>query len=209
MDPERRRRLVEISAAEFASAGYENASLNRIIDACGMSKSSFYYVLPSKTELFEFVVGEMVNVVAAAITIPNLDEFAGRDFWPRLEKFFADLVAASQIHPSFLTLGRMFYSESPSTEQGTVGDTMAAVRAWVEELLLVGRASGAVADDLPQELQASLAFRVIQVFDEWSVAHYDVISPDQVRALADAQFATIRRMLDPSPARTRRRASAR
>lgn len=96
MDAERRRRLVEVSAAEFASAGYENASLNRIIEACGMSKSSFYYVLSSKAQLFEFVVRELVDTVAGTITFPKPSEFAGHMFWPRLERFFAELVVASQ-----------------------------------------------------------------------------------------------------------------
>jgi AcrR family transcriptional regulator len=208
MDAERKRRLVEAAAAEFASAGYENASLNHIIDACGMSKSSFYYVLSSKAQLFEFVVSELVGTVASIITIPKPEEFAGRMFWPRLERFYAELVAASQTQESFLTLGRMFYSQSPSAEQGTVSETLTAVRTWVEALLRVGRASGAVSDDLPHALQASLALGVIQVFDEWTVAHYDEIPPAELGALADAQFATIRRMLEPWPARTRRRASA-
>jgi len=197
MDLDRRRRLVEVAAAEFAAEGYENASLNRIIDGCGMSKSSFYYVLNSKAELFEFAVRELFDIAAGIVSVPEPEEFAGRVFWPRLERFFADLVVASQTHEWFLTLGRMFYSQSPSTEQGTVSDTMAAVRAWVEELLLVGRASGAVRDDLPEALQVLLAFRVIAVFDEWTVAHYDEIPPAELGALADAQFATIRRLLEP------------
>ncbi|MFI5510822.1 TetR/AcrR family transcriptional regulator [Mycobacterium sp. NPDC051804] len=208
MDPERRRRLVEVSAVEFGSAGYENASLNHIVDACGMSKSSFYYVLPSKAHLFEFVVSELLDAVASTITIPKPEEFAGRAFWPRLERFFADLVVAAQTHESFLTLGRMFYSQSPPAEQGTVSETLTTVRTWVEELLLVGRASGSVYDDLPQALQVSLAFGVIAVFDEWTMTHYDEIPPTEVGALAAAQFATIRRMLEPSPAQTRRRPSA-
>ncbi len=188
---------MEAAAAEFASEGYENASLNRIIDGCGMSKSSFYYVLNSKAELFEFVVRELFDIAAETVSIPKPEEFAGRAFWSRLERFFADLVVASQTHEWFLTLGRMFYSQSPSTPQGTVSDTMAAVRAWVGELLLVGRASGAIRDDLPETLQLALAFRVIGVFDEWTVAHYDEIPPAEVGALADAQFATIRRLLEP------------
>ncbi len=197
MDLDRRRRLVEIAAAEFASEGYGNASLNRIIDGCGMSKSSFYYVLNSKADLFEFVVRELLDSAAGTISIPKPEEFAGCMFWPRLERFFADLVVASQTHEWFLTLGRMFYSQSPSTEQGTVSDTLAAVRAWVEELLLVGRASGAVRDDLPEALQVPLALGVIQVFDEWTVAHYDEIPPAEHGSLADAQFAAIRRLLEP------------
>lgn len=65
-----------------------------------------------------------------------------------------------------------------------------------------------MSDDLPQALQVSLTFGVIRVFDEWTIAHYDEIPPAEIGALANVQFATIRRMLEPSPARTRRRASA-
>jgi len=197
MNPDIRRRLIEVAAAEFAAEGYESASLNRIIDGCGMSKSSFYYVLNSKAELFEFVVRELIESASGVVSIPKPEEFAGRMFWTQLERFFTDLVVASQTHEWLLTLGRMFYSQSPSTEGGTVMDTMAAVRVWVEDLLLVGRTSGAVRDDLPEALQVSLAFGIIQVFDEWTVAHYDEIPSAELGALADAQFATIRRLLAP------------
>jgi hypothetical protein len=41
MAPDRWDRLLRAAAQEFAQAGYEHASLNRVIRACGMSKSSF------------------------------------------------------------------------------------------------------------------------------------------------------------------------
>lgn len=208
MAPERRRRLVDVAANEFASAGYENASLNRIIDRCGMSKSSFYYVLSSKAELFDFVVGELVESVAADISVPQPEEFRGNVFWQRLEEFFAQLVDASRQHENFLTLGRMFYTEAPSAAKAAVNDTLAAVHAWVADVLRVGRRCKAVRDDLPEGLQIALVFGVLQVFDEWTVAHYEKIPPAELSGLADAQFATIRRMLARGPAGTRRRASA-
>jgi AcrR family transcriptional regulator len=197
MPVDRRRRLVDAAAAEFASAGYENASLNRIIERCGMSKSSFYYVLSSKAELFDFVVQELMSVVVVDITIPKPEEFAGHTFWGGLEAFFADLVVASQRHDAFLALGRMFYSEAPANAKTTVSGALDAVGTWVEDVLRVGRRSGAVRDDLPAALQALLVFRILQVFDEWTVAHFDEIPTSDLGALTDAQFATIRRMLEP------------
>lgn len=208
MPPERRRRLVDVAAAEFAAAGYENASLNRIIERCHMSKSSFYYVLSSKAELFDFVVGELVDSVAANLTVPRPEQFSGHDFWRRLEEFFAGLVDASRQQEGFLRLGRMFYSEAPAPARAAVNDTLAAVHAWVARVLHIGRRCGAVRDDLPEALQIALVFRILQVFDEWTVAHYEEIPPAEVGGLADAQFATIRRMLERLPAETRRRASA-
>ena len=197
MPPDRRRRLVKVASAEFASQGYEHASLNRVIDKCGMSKSSFYYFLPSKAELFDFVVGELVDEVASNITIPDPDEFGGRGFWPRLEEFFSGLVRASQQQDAFLTLGRMFYSDAPDAAATSVSGTWASVRAWVEGVLRVGRQSAAVRDDLPEALQSSLVFGILQVFDQWTVQHYHDFAPADLRALADAQFATIRRILQP------------
>ena len=56
MAPDRWDRLLRAAADEFAQAGYEQASLNRIIRACGMSKSSFYHYVDSKEQLFERVL---------------------------------------------------------------------------------------------------------------------------------------------------------
>ena len=54
--PERHRLLFETAAREFAAHGFENASLNAIIRACGLSKSSFYHFFASKEALFDRVV---------------------------------------------------------------------------------------------------------------------------------------------------------
>jgi AcrR family transcriptional regulator len=197
MDAERRRLLVRIAADEFASAGYDDASLNRIIARSGMSKSSFYYVLPSKNELFDFVLRELTADVGGKIAVPDPDEFAGDEFWPRLTEFFAELVRASEREHAFLTLGRLFYRQAAQDAQGVVSGTLAAVRTWVENVLRVGRSCGAVRDDLPESLQCSLVFRILQVFDEWTIHHYDEFTPGQLGRLADAQFGTIRRLIQP------------
>ncbi|KUH91922.1 hypothetical protein AU186_05435 [Mycobacterium sp. GA-1999] len=186
-----------MAAAEFGSAGYEQASLNRIIERCGMSKSSFYYVLSSKAELYEFVVRELITDVAADIPVVAPEDFAGEQFWPRLERFFTDLVLFSQRQQKFLLLGRMFYLQAPDPARSAVSGALDAVRDWVQEVLRVGRRCGAVRTDLPEPLQAELIFRILQVFDEWTLAHYDDFPVSALQELADAQFATIRRTLAP------------
>ncbi|KUI04402.1 TetR/AcrR family transcriptional regulator [Mycobacterium sp. IS-3022] len=197
MPAARRQRLVEVAATEFGSAGYEQASLNRIIERCGMSKSSFYYVLSSKAELYEFVVRELITDVAADIPVVAAEEFAGEQFWPRLERFFTDLVLVSQRQQKFLLLGRMFYLQAPDPARSAVSGALDAVRDWVQEVLRIGRRCGAVRTDLPEPLQAELIFRILQVFDEWTLAHYDDFPVTALPELADAQFATIRRTLAP------------
>jgi AcrR family transcriptional regulator len=197
MDADRRRLLVSVAADEFASAGYNDASLNRIIARCGMSKSSFYYFIPSKNDLFDFVVRELIDEVGKGLEIPEAGKFAGDDYWRRVQELFTHMVRVAEGHQSFATLGRMFYSDAPEGAKGAVSGTLAAVRKWVEELLRVGRRSGAVRNDLPEALQFSLVMGILQVFDEWTVGHYDDFTPADLRLLGDAQFATIRRVLEP------------
>ncbi|WP_286300434.1 TetR/AcrR family transcriptional regulator [Microbacterium suwonense] len=63
-----RRALIEATVAEFAAAGYEGASLNRIIRAAGISKSSFYHAVGSKAELLDAVVESLIADVRARWT---------------------------------------------------------------------------------------------------------------------------------------------
>lgn len=189
----RRRQLVEVAAEEFASSGYRAASLNRIIANCGMSKSSFYYLIESKSDLFDFVVQELMEDIGTELSIPEPEQFAGEDYWPRIAAFFAHLMQMAERHRSFTTMGRMFYIDAP--EEGRVGGMLTAVQDWVERVLVVGRRCAAVRDDLPHALQYRLVIGILQVFDEWTLRHYREFTPVGLQALADAQFATIRRVL--------------
>jgi AcrR family transcriptional regulator len=195
MPESRRRRLVEVAAEEFASSGYRAASLNRIIANCGMSKSSFYYLIESKSDLFDFVVQDLMEEIGTELSIPEPEQFAGEDFWPRIAAFFAHLVGMAEQHPSFTTMGRMFYIGAPEDAAGSVVGILTAVQDWVERVLLVGRRCAAVRDDLPHALQYRLVIGILQVFDEWTVRHYREFTPVGLQELTDAQFATIRRAL--------------
>ena len=195
MAPERRRRLLETPAREFARAGYERASLNRILRSCGMSKSSFYYYLGSKEALFDAVVTEGGAALVAALEVPDPGEFAA-DFWGRVERLLDRLVALSQREPWFTDLGRLFYLEDAPRGEGTaLGRALAAVDAWLERALIAGRAGHAVRDDLPTSLQRQLTFAVLRAMDDWSLRHLQDLDPSQRRRLAGAEFDTIRRLL--------------
>jgi AcrR family transcriptional regulator len=53
---EKRERLFEIAAQEFASRGFEQASLNRILEQAQMGKGSAYYYFEDKADLFGAVI---------------------------------------------------------------------------------------------------------------------------------------------------------
>src|SRR5437868_13029147 len=53
---EKRERLLDIAAQEFATRGFEDASVNRILERAQMSKGAAYYYFEDKVDLFFTVV---------------------------------------------------------------------------------------------------------------------------------------------------------
>jgi AcrR family transcriptional regulator len=90
MRPEKRAALIEAAAREFASRTFEEASLNRIISTCGMSKSSFYHVVDSKDDLFALVVADLA-AAARRFWAPPAPETFSDGFWDRARSVWEDI----------------------------------------------------------------------------------------------------------------------
>lgn len=198
LPPQRRRLLLETAAQEFARSGYERASLNRIIRACGMSKSSFYHYFEAKDALFDAVVTEVGGALVRTINVPDPQELAGPDFWGRIAGIADQLMLLSQSEEWFNDLGRLFYlPDAPTGEGRSLDRARAQVDAWLDRALAAGRLSGAVRDDLPPSLQAQLALAVLQAMDEWSVRHLHEMDAQQRSRLTNTQLDALRRLLAP------------
>lgn len=191
MRPARRRRLVLAAATEFAEHGFEQASVNRVLAACGMSKSSLYHVVDSKGDLLDLVVRDLAASIAAQWSPPAPEEFAD-DFWDTAGQVVAGLGTLAAADPDFGLLGRVFYlsADSPAT-----GEVFAAVRSWLDDVLAVGRRTGAVDDGLPADLQAQVVLAVLRAFDEWTLRHVTDVDDAGARDLVNHQLAALRRLL--------------
>lgn len=160
-----REALVQATVAEFADVGYERASLNRIIRAAGISKSSFYHAVGSKAELFEEVVRVLIDDVRAEWTTPSPAEFASPDFWQHVDAVLADFTKLAQ-GTALPLLGRIFYLPAAGSSDARA-HLLASVGSWVTEVIRAGRAAGAIRDDMPVDLQAAAAFGMLRGVDEW------------------------------------------
>lgn len=197
--PEQKRLLILKTAAfEFSAHSFEAASLNRIIEKCGMSKSSFYYYFNDKAELFSVLIDRASVRMVEAIAVP-LQERLSHDFWGEIEKLFGRVLLASEEQPWFLAFGKLFYQE-PASNIADIGDVYAAVRSWVEEALATAQSSGAIRTDLPFDLLAESVFALLQALDRWSVSHLESFSHDEAHAAAHLQTDFLKRMLAPTEA---------
>src|SRR5690606_24340637 len=187
--------LIEATVTEFASAGYEGASLNRIIRAAGISKSSFYHAAESKAELLDAVVESLIRDVRERWTPPEPADFGGDRFWTEIDAVLTDLADLAAGDRALGLLGRIFYL--PATGSADARSALLdAVRAWVSEVLRVGAAIGAVRDDLPIDALAAAAFGMLRGLDEWVLSGSASVD---ARAAASAPGTLLRAMLQSPP----------
>lgn len=205
LSPERRAALADATVAEFERSGYEGASLNRIIRAAGMSKSSFYHFVGSKDELFDAVVRMLIADVRGQWTPPAPSEFGARAFWRRVDALLEEIARLSAT-PAMQHLGRIFYlpgasaSGDPASSDVSGGarrELLDAVHAWVEAVIRVGREAEQVRDDLPLELQVEVTFAVLRAIDEWVLAAEAADAGERAAVAASAPALVLRRLLAP------------
>src|SRR6185312_4275063 len=196
MPPKRYRRLLTAAAREFATAGFERASLNSIIRTCRMSKSSFYHYFASKEALFDAVVNEAATALARDLNAPDPATFAGPDFWECIAEFVKRALTVSAREEWYTDFGKLFYLPDVSAKQSpALRRTLAQIADWLARTLAAGRSCGAVRDDLPPTLQAELVFAVLQAMDRWSLQHIDEFNAKNGKQLAIRQLDTLRRLL--------------
>ncbi|WP_147918960.1 TetR/AcrR family transcriptional regulator [Ruania zhangjianzhongii] len=188
--PDRRRTLVRLAAQEFATAGFAGASLNRIIAAMGMSKSSFYHLLAAKQELFELTAADLAAEVGAELQVPEPAAFAGPQFWPMTRDLVAQLTEALVGNEDALLLGRMVYAGS-APAVGAIGQ----IEDWVGQVLAAGRGAGQVRTELPADLQQQLVAAVLRTLDEWAVQQEEAMASGSAEQFTGRVFDLLHRML--------------
>jgi AcrR family transcriptional regulator len=205
----RRDAILDAASREFAAHGFDDASLNRILDAAGISKGAAYYYFDDKADLFGAVIERFVESVLCEWSLPSLEDVDRDTFWPALEdaqRRAVDLLRTRALDGGggdawMLGLARAMWNAPPALRQSeALAPVFRRGMALVVRLLEHGRRLGAVRDDVPLELQMALIFAVDETWDRWVSGHMDGMSPVELVALWGRLMATYRRLLAPDVA---------
>jgi AcrR family transcriptional regulator len=205
LEPERQKRLFETAAEEFAAHGFDGASLNRILEKSGMSKSSLYYYFDDKADLFVTLIERSMAVLFREIGGFDPATLDAEGFWTRFEDLYRRAIDVVGRNAWLVPFGGMFYRLRGNQKEGSAtGRVFQAARAWVAVILARGQALGVVRSDLPQSLLIDATMALLETIDRWVVAHWSELDAAARYELPSRHIDLFRRLLsvDQNPVST-------
>ncbi len=196
---DKKERILEISAREFAYHGFDDASLNHILSEAGISKGAAYYYFDDKTDLFatvieHFLVGLFEQTKDVFLTATK------QSFWDVLHSVCLDLINECSKKPWTLGLikavGRFSFPRDPA-EWGPLSHLIEAGDRWFLTFIQRGQEVGVVRTDLPVDLLLAWLWSLDEAIDRWIADHFQSISYDEAQGIADLTVDTFRRLLEP------------
>ncbi len=202
LDAERQRRLFESAAAEFAAHGFDGASLNRILEKSGMSKSSLYYYFDDKADLFTTLIERSMAVLFREIGGFDPQALTAETFWDTFEELYRRAIVVVGKNAWLVQFGGMFYRLRGDPGKGSAtGRIFQAARNWVTIIIERGQALGEVRTDLPQSLLIDSTMSLLESLDRWVVAHWSELAADAKESMPRTHIALFRRLLSAEAAR--------
>lgn len=196
LDTERQTRLFESAAEEFAAHGFDGASLNRILEKSGMSKSSLYYYFDDKADLFTTMIERSLTILFKEIGGFDPTALDAKTFWSTFEELYRRAIAVVDRNAWLVQFGGMFYRLRGDPGQGSAtGRLFLAARAWVKLIIERGQALGVVRTDLPQSLLIDSTMSLLESLDRWVVAHWNQLEGTEKDTMPQKHIAMFRSLI--------------
>lgn len=194
---EQQQAILTAALEEFAGHGFNTASLNRIIEAAGISKGSMYYYFDGKEDLYTHVARvELGRLLEAAGPFPVPSAREPDAFWSTLTDYYLRILGALASSPSVAALARgwVAVSANPALLQAQK-EMETALLPWFEQALVAGQRARAVRKDVPKGLLIAVVFGMGQAMDMWLMTQ--TLDEKTVRKLVPVFVGMIRKALSP------------
>jgi len=168
--PSEQRQAIERAAlTEFAAHGFHDASLNRMIQAAGISKGSLYYYFDGKEDLYAHVARTGLEALFERLGSSPLPATDSPDaYWNAITELYLRAMAGLATDPELAALLRGWSAATATPAgQGLLRELEAWVMPWLIEAVAQGQRVGAVRTDVPTGLLLAVATGMGQAMDLW------------------------------------------
>jgi AcrR family transcriptional regulator len=196
--PEKRERLLDVAAQEFANRGFEQASLNRILEQAQMGKGSAYYYFEDKADVFCTVVQYASEVLCLSSLEVEGSSLTAENFWPLLaEQRRIPLLRSFERPWLFRVINVVAQIPPAMIERDPLASLVGQVRGHVMELIKRGQEIGVIRTDVPVDLLLAWLLALDQASDGWLMSQWKHLDRDAIVQGSDQTVAAISRALAP------------
>jgi AcrR family transcriptional regulator len=196
--PEKRERLFDVAAQEFASRGFEQASLNRILEQAQMGKGSAYYYFEDKADLFCTVIEHARERLHLSDLNIDLTTLTAETFWPTVAGLRREPLLRSFEQPWLFRVISVPAHLSPALmEREPLARLSHQFTTLIRQLIKRGQDLGVIRTDLPDELLFAWLFALDQASDRWLMNHWEQMDREACATFSDATVAAMSRALAP------------
>ncbi len=196
--PAKRERLLEAAAREFATFGFTDASINRILEHASMSKGTVYYYFADKADLFAATIhycSERLRLIDDEIDVSQL---TAETFWPAFAALRRTPLLRSFEHPWLFGALKAAGRLDPATLQvGPLAEFAERLRGYVMGMVRQGQALGVIRVDLPDELLFGWLQALDRAADDWLLTQWQQITPETLARYSDITVEAMRRAVAP------------
>ena len=196
---EKRERLLDIAAQEFATRGFEDASVNRILERAQMSKGAAYYYFEDKVDLFFTVVqycNERLKLIDTGLDTAALTEST---FWSTFGELHRQPLLRSFEQPWLFAAIRAAGRLSPATlEREPLATLARQLKMLVMKLIKRGQEIGVIRTDIPDELIFAWMGALDDASDHWLLTKWKNLDREAIGHISDQTVDAMRRVLAPS-----------
>ena len=197
IEPEKRQRILQAAAQEFAAAGFDKASLGKIAEGAGVSKPALYYYFEDKADIYVTVVHEAWDGLAPESQVV-LARLEADDFWPALRRLVDANIERCRAEPWLVTVWKLaFHPPTEDRAAGAVAELFTSARDFLRRLVRRGQELGVVRDDLPDDLLVVMLTSADHAADQWLIDHWDSLGHAEIERLTRLIFESIRGLLSP------------
>lgn len=147
--PDSKRVMIENAAInEFAEYGYENASINRIVEKCNIAKGSYYQYFEDKRDMFLHIM-KMIGERKLQYVTPTLQNPQEHDFFTLIREIYMSGLrfATDNIKLANIANQLMKNTNSPIYKD-LISENMGSTTEVYENLLRLAQQRGEVRQDI-------------------------------------------------------------
>jgi len=193
---EKRERLMEVAAQEFALHGFDDASVNRILETVQMSKGAAYYYFEDKVDLFFTVIQYCIERLKVFDVELDPATLTAESFWPTFAELHRQPLLRSFEQPWLFAAVRAAEHLSPTALQREPLSTFARqVKTWVLSIVKRGQELGVIRTDMSEDLIFAWLEALDDASDHWLLAHWSHLDRETIAHISDQTVDGMRRAL--------------